>query len=320
MNFADANAYAADGRYEEGLEWVGRQAVTQAPYEVNQAQIGYFCALLEDPNENYWDSEAATRRFGSPISPPAMALVWAFPLPWTPSGRPDHGPILSLEVPLPGQTLINVATDTTFHQPMRVGRRLTFSETVTALSEPKETQLGIGHFVTSETEVGDDRGDHLATATNVVYRYDSHGSPEASPPPTDPSVQLDSDIPVLSMPITLTRCVLDAAATRDFFPGRHDAAYSRTQGANDAYLNTMFHQGFVDRVVTDWAGPDSWIARRRLRMLAPACVGETLKASGRITKHANHAGESAEIDITVSTESAIVVTAQIEIIPDRGVD
>jgi acyl dehydratase len=114
------------------------------------------------------------------------------------------------------------------------------------------------------------------------------------------------------MPVTLTRCVLDAAATRDFFPGHHDRDYARSQGAADAYVNTMFHQGFVDRIVTDWAGPQTWIARRRLWMRAPACVGETLTGSGRITNQAN---DSIELEITVSTESAIVVTAHLEIIP-----
>ncbi|MEN8238557.1 MAG: MaoC family dehydratase N-terminal domain-containing protein [Actinomycetota bacterium] len=120
-NFADVSTYATEGPSEEGMRWVGRESVRIAPYPVNAAQIAYFCAAIEDSNENYWDPVAAANRHGSLISPPGMLVMWSFPLPWTPYGKPDSSPFLGVEVPLPGSTLINVTTDTAYHSVMRAG-------------------------------------------------------------------------------------------------------------------------------------------------------------------------------------------------------
>jgi acyl dehydratase len=301
VNYADVSVYAAEGTSSEGLAWVGRSSVRNAPYAVNAAQIGYYCSLVEDANENYWDREAARRRHGSIISPPGMLIVWSFPLPWTPGGRPDHSPFLGLEVPLPGKTLINVSTDTTFHAVIRVGDELRFSERVVAVSDEKLTALGVGHFVTTITDVTNQSNDPVATHENVIYRYDPHSTP--LPPDRSPAEAPPiGDLPVVTMPVTVGRCVLDAATTRDFFPGHHDREYAQAQGARDLYLNTMFYHGFVDRVVTDWAGPDSRILRRGLRMLMPACAGDVLTTSATVVAERQESGHP-EVDVEVTVYS-----------------
>lgn len=114
VNYADALSYVVTGPAEEAAVWVGREVTSRSPFAVNEAQIAYFCALIEDADENYWDTEAATTRYGARISPPGMLMVWAFPLPWNPRRKPEHAPVLALEVPLPGTTLINVSTDSRF--------------------------------------------------------------------------------------------------------------------------------------------------------------------------------------------------------------
>ncbi len=285
-NYADVSVYAVEGPAEEGDRWVDHESVRVAPHPVNAAQIAYYCSAIEDANENYWDEEAAVRRHGSIISPPGMLIVWGYPLPWTPSGKPAHSPFLSLEVPLPGRTLINVGTDTTFHTVMRVGDQLTYRERITAVSREKRTALGRGHFVTSMTDVTNQDGMLVAVHENVLYRYEADEADEADGgDPSGPAVveaPPPGDLPVITMPVTVGRCVLDAATTRDFFPGHHDRDYAHAQGARDVYLNTMFYHGFVDRVVTDWAGPDAFIMRRALRMLTPACAGDTLTTSAAI--------------------------------------
>jgi acyl dehydratase len=301
INFADVSTYAAEGPISEGRAWVGRSATRCAPYPVNEAQIGYYCGLVEDANENYWDREAAERRYGSIISPPGMLIVWSFPLPWTPRGRPDHSPFLGLEVPLPGRTLINVSTDTTFHAIVRVGDELRYSERVSAISDDKRTALGVGHFVTTITDITNQHEERVATHENVLYRYEPNAA--TSPPsPSAAEAPPIGDLPVVTMPVTVGRCVLDAATTRDFFPGHHDREYAHAQGADDVYLNTMFYHGFVDRVVTDWAGPDSRILRRRLRMLVPACAGDVLTTSAAITAERKASGQS-EVDVEVTVFS-----------------
>ncbi|AXB46178.1 MULTISPECIES: FAS1-like dehydratase domain-containing protein [Pseudonocardiaceae] len=285
VNYADALNYVVTGSHAEAQAWIGHEVTTEAPFPVNEAQIAYFCALVEDADENHWDADAAGRRYGALISPPGMLMVWAFPLPWNPWGRPEHAPILALDVPLPGTTLINVSTDTRFLAPMRVGDRLTFSERVESVSAEKHTALGVGHFVTTRSACRNQEGTLVATNDNVLFRYRaSDAKPptrQAAPAAADPADAVEV-LPEVRMPVTVTRCVLDAAATRDFFRGHHDHAYAREQGARDVYLNTMFLHGFVDRVGKAWAGPDAWLARRRLQMIAPVCAGDTLRTDGRV--------------------------------------
>lgn len=302
INYADVSIYAAEGTSADGLTWVGRTSERTAPYAVNEAQIGYYCSLVEDANENYWDPAAAARRHGTIISPPGMLIVWSFPLPWNPAGPPIHSPFLGLEVPLPGRTLINVSTDTTFLDVVRVGDLLVYRERVSAISPEKRTALGVGQFVTTLTEVSNQNGDHVASHENVLYRYEPH-DPAPAPAATDPELPPPGDLPVVTMPVTVGRCVLDAATTRDFFPGHHDQAYARNQGARDVYLNTMFYHGFVDRVVTDWAGPDSRIVRRSLRMLVPACAGDTLTTSATIIAERDE-GDPSFVDVEVGVYTA----------------
>ncbi|HIF11023.1 MAG TPA: hypothetical protein EYQ81_15115 [Sneathiellales bacterium] len=128
-NYADPTLYVVKGPIEDAMKWVGRESIMEAPFSVNEAQIAYFAALLEDPNENYW--------------------------------------------------------------------------------------------------------------------------------------------------------VAEAAATRDYFPGYHNGDYARSQGVRDAYHNTMYLQGFVDRAGYAWARPDAWLFRRQhiytLRAAVP--VGERIKVA-----------------------------------------
>jgi len=285
VNYADALSYVVTGPAEEAAVWVGREVTSRSPFAVNEAQIAYFCALIEDADENYWDTEAATTRYGARISPPGMLMVWAFPLPWNPRRKPEHAPVLALEVPLPGTTLINVSTDSRFFAPMRVGDRLISTERVESISAEKRTALGVGHFVTTRSECRDQNGTLVATNDNVLFRYvvGAGGTPQRRPGPAEqPRAEPVEVLPEVTMPVTVTRCVLNAAATRDFFRGHHDQAYAKEQGARDVYLNTMFFHGLMDRIGKAWAGPQAWLARRQLQMMAPVCAGDTLRTDGRV--------------------------------------
>lgn len=306
VNYADALSYVVIGPAEEAAAWVGREVTSQAPFAVNEAQIAYFCALVEDSDENHWDAEAAEKRYGALISPPGMLMVWAFPLPWNPARKPEHAPVLALEVPLPGSTLINVSTDSRFFAPMRVGDRLTYTERVESISAEKPTALGVGHFVATRSECRNQHGVLVATNDNVLFRYTAGpGEPpqRRSGPAEQPGAQPVEVLPEVTMPVTVTRCVLDAAATRDFFRGHHDQAYAKQQGARDVYLNTMFFHGLVDRVGKAWAGPQAWLARRQLQMIAPVCAGDTLRTDGRVLAVDQHdAARTATVAVDCHTE------------------
>ncbi len=314
-NYANPMTYVAKGSIEEAMEWVGREMTIEAPYAVNEAQIAYYAAMLEDPNENYWDEAAAKKRYGAIISPSGMFQTWIIPTPWRPGGRPEHGPVYALEVPLPCETLINVTTDSAYHAPILVGDRLTFTDRIESISPLKRTAVGEGYFVTTDTVCRNQDGVSLATNTNVIYRYDTVPASDdtAAPSFERPVVGADVEkLPEISLPITLSKLVMNAAATRDYFPGHHDREYAQGQGVGDAYHNTMYLQGFVDRAGYEWAGPDAWLVRRQLRMLEPACRGDTMRTDGRVVERREENGRRlVDVDIDVLTEHGIAATTQL---------
>ena len=286
------------GSEDEGRAWIGRRGepvVCEDP--IHWPAIKHFCALVQDRNPNYWDEAVASARFGGIPAPPGMLFVWSMPPLWRPEGT-TRGPLLAVSVPLPGNTIINVATESEFLKPAIVGDRLTLDETIADVSPAKTTGVGRGHFITTAMVYRNQRGEEIARHKNVLFRYGVESATAASEAkPTAPSEESSDErrdfLPEVVMPVTLRLCVHDAAATRDYFPGHHDRDYARAQNARDTYLNTMFFHGFVDRVVTDWAGPDAIVRARRLRMMNPVCVGDTIRTRSWIV------GRRADGDSTV---------------------
>lgn len=152
----------AFGSSDEGREWIGRRSpARKAEAAVSEAMIRYYCSLVEDGNPAYWESG---------ISPPGMLMTHGFPLQWRPSAeaRPS---LFAMEVPLPGNHVINVETDTEFHRQLEAGDRVTVEEEVVDVSPEKQTRLGLGHFVTTRSTYRDQHGNVVAINTNVMFRY-----------------------------------------------------------------------------------------------------------------------------------------------------
>lgn len=162
------------GTIDDARAMIGRSAPTRfAPGPVNLAMIRHYCGLVQDPNPEYWDEQFSVARWGGQISPPAMTMIWLQPLQWTPEGGETNGtPSLAPNVPLPGNTLINVSTDTYFFRPVFTGMHLNITETLIDISEPKTTRLGEGHFLTTEPVYRTEDGDEVARSRNILFRYE----------------------------------------------------------------------------------------------------------------------------------------------------
>ena len=300
-----------DGTLEEGREWVGREVADrrcEQPYGVTQGRL--VCGLVNDANPIYWDDELAGHRFGGAVVPAATLMSWSLPLPWRPTSGPELRPLWAL-VPLPGDTIINVGTTTTYERPLRANEELRVAEAVLQLSEAKATRLGIGHFLTTRSTYRDARGATVAVHDNTLFRYRSGGSraleaADAPPPPEPSRADVSFDVPV-----TRLLCALDVAATLDLFPGHHDERYARAQGVPDTYVNTMFFQALVDRAATDIAGPGTHPRSRELSMRRPAHVGEI------ITVRAYAAGGDA-VEVDVRTDGGHVCAAATVAVGDVG--
>jgi len=189
-----------------------------------------------------------------------------------------------------------------------VGDRLMLDETIADVSPAKTTGLGRGHFITTAMVYRNQHGDEVARHRNVLFRYSVTTDPKTSQPRENPAGDVAETeaprdlLPEVVLPVTLRLCVHDAAATRDYFPGHHDRDYARAQNARDVYLNTMFFHGFVDRVVTDWAGPETVIRARRLRMIAPVCVGDTIRTRSWVLRRRSE-GDVTIVDVRVEVRS-----------------
>lgn len=162
------------GTHAEAKAQIGKLRVHLASVgPVNAAMIRYFAAAVEDGNPGYWDDDFAAAQWGSVISPPAMLVHWVLPAPWSPgrsAGDDLAPPMLMTQVPLPGDSLINISVDYTYHRPVRVGDRLHMVEELIDVSEEKATRLGTGHFLTTEaTFLVDD--EEVATQSNIAFRY-----------------------------------------------------------------------------------------------------------------------------------------------------
>lgn len=166
----------AQGSYDEARTWIGRRSEPR-PMDtaVDESRCKYFAALCEDGNPAYWDAEWASDVFGAPLAPSGMLMSLIMPLPWKPGGR-GAPPTMALDVPLPGQTFINVETDCELFLPVRWGDRLSLYEEVLDISAEKHTRLGRGHFVTTQVVLLDVAQRRVAAITNVLYRFDAAGS------------------------------------------------------------------------------------------------------------------------------------------------
>ena len=114
-------------------------------------------------------------------------------------------------------------------------------------------------------------------------------------------------LPEVSLVVTYEKAAMTPMATWDLFPGHHDPEFARSQGQKSIYLNTVVLQGFADRVVTDWAGPAAFIARRKMLMKASVYPGDVLSGSGRIVSCDIREGrQRIELAIQLSTQSGLV--------------
>jgi len=141
-------------------EWIGKESEPYwGAYTISEAQLMYWCDMVEDANPLYVDCDYARKsRHGGVIAPPVALITWTMPranqMPdvnapdrklWPPlESEPEN----SLPAP-PGMTEVIVqSSQQVYGNPLRPGDRVyTKSETI-AFSPLKETRVGPGYFQT----------------------------------------------------------------------------------------------------------------------------------------------------------------------------
>jgi acyl dehydratase len=105
-------------------------------------------------------------------------------------------------------------------------------------------------------------------------------------------VEVGAALPTVEDEITYRRVIMNPATTWDYFPGHHDPAYARAQGQPTIYVNTMHVLGFIDRMVSEWAGPRSFLVRRKVSTHLSIYAGDTMVGNGHVvaTRHEERDG------------------------------
>jgi acyl dehydratase len=98
------------------------------------------------------------------------------------------------------------------------------------------------------------------------------------------SIQVGDALPELRVPLTASRIVAGALASRDFTPVHHDKSAAQAAGMQDVFMNILTTEGWVCRFVTDWAGPDAVIRRLSVKLGAPNLPGDEMRITGTVKR------------------------------------
>jgi acyl dehydratase len=105
-------------------------------------------------------------------------------------------------------------------------------------------------------------------------------------------IAVPADLPETVDEINYQRVVMNAGTTWDYIPWHYDPAYAEDQGHPTIFVNTMHLAGFVDRMATDWAGPYSRVARRKVSLVGSIYAGDSMVGRGRaVNKRVDTAGD-----------------------------
>jgi acyl dehydratase len=307
---------------------VGIYSATQIAREaVNEPMIRHWCEAMSDYNPVYTDAAFAAKSIhGGIVAPTAMLDTWMMPG-LSPRGTQlsDAGdpvgmvPVMD-KLDAAGFTAI-VATNTTheYDRYLRPGERLRVRSAVTAISPEKKTALGIGHFMTTETELSDESGKRAGRMEFRVLKFkpgtgslptaedfadfggESDQKPEQQadyneyvpqfrPPPLEErqntlrfeTVKVGDELAPCPVPITRTQIVAGAIASRDFEPVHHDLEIAKRRGSPDIFMNIMTSGGLTSRYVTEWAGPEAIVRNMKIRLGIPNFPGDTMTFVGQV--------------------------------------
>jgi acyl dehydratase len=101
---------------------------------------------------------------------------------------------------------------------------------------------------------------------------------------TSSDVAVGDVLPRLVVDVTPRTVVMGASSSRDWQPQHHDYRHC-VDVANlpDIFLNTPNQAGFIERYLTDWAGPTARLAKLGFRMKKSVVPGDALQFNGVVT-------------------------------------
>lgn len=323
-----------------------------APLAVDEYLIRHWCETLEDGNPLYLDRDyARSRGFDDLVAPPGSVMTtFALPFrwPWPPADREParhiHYDVKEL-LNLPVGIIQDITIETGV--PLQIGDRVSVSQRLVSVSPWKTTRVGEGHFWVMDRLYRNQNRELVLRERMTAFGYGRTETPVAesrSGGGWSPAVEEVIDgartgyrpvvaralcyedvtegdtLPPLAMPITFTRCVYLASATRDFSPQHSNSTYARERSkTKDVFVNTPFNLGMISRFLTDWAGPTATVQRIRMAMRSNVCAGDDMILTGRVTKKYLVDGEPRiDVEVTISTQDGPVSPCEATVVlPSR---
>jgi acyl dehydratase len=285
---------------------IGKRGETEVARDaVNLPMIRHWCDAMEDANPVYTDAAFASRSVhGALVAPPAMLNAWTMPgLAGRPAGRADPAGETYRALDAAGFTSV-VATDCSheYVRYLRLGDLVHGTGEVEEVSDEKQTALGVGHFVTTRTVYTTQAGEIVGRMGFRILKFKPGtgrgGAPGADAPSAPRAlpermprrattlrageVKAGDALPPCPVPISATRIVAGAIASRDYQDVHHDRDLAKLRGSPDIFMNILTTSGLVARYAGDWAGPDALLRRLAIRLGAPNYPGDAMLFMGRV--------------------------------------
>lgn len=295
-------------------QWEGHDTpLAWGRYPVEHDPIRRHCHMVDDANPRF---------LARGECPPVMVDYFAAGG-YGADTEPDLLPLVR-GIPTPGDRLVNLGHEFEWHRPVRVGERLGASHRVVAI-EVRPTRLDPESvWIRTLTTIVGERADVVATRLNqiMVHRPPPPGaSGAAGDGPSRPTTARsldgtaagapagDETLAGFSLPLTVTRMVLQVSGSQDFYPVHHDRDFARTGGHDDIFVNTGFLRAALCRVVTDWMGDTGFLRRLAFQMRRPHRLGDTITARGRVVRRrVEGARQVVDLDVWVENPREGVAT------------
>ena len=265
----------------------------------------------------YYDSKVAQAHgYRDIVAPGVMTPLWAMPAYWEPGeptfyqpGLRDKPGGIRIDLPLVYPKGVNSASEWEFFEPLYPGDRLHGNWRITDI-KPRQTRLGDGVFVITDTSIYKETGELVAKNINTNFRYKEApsasrerpqketaepavkptGTPAVASDPVDWAKQLrDGDVkvgdfvPPLAMWLSYQRIVMSVAVDRMFSGIHHNREMAQTNGFKDIIYNTRSYEFQFEVMLRRWIGLDGKITRiGPFRMTGSSYPNDTVIAYGKI--------------------------------------
>jgi len=192
----------------------------QAPDPVNIHMIRHWCEAMGEGNPNYLDADfAEAGPHQGIVAPPAMLNAWTMPglrikheemgnppLPKDPAAQTStesYGTTMNLLDEAGYIGVVATNSEHVYSRYLRLDERIQGSQKLVDVSEEKQTALGIGHFVTTETEYQTTDGEHIGSMFFRILKFkpytgrnqssQAEAAPTDGPPPQRPKPSMNQD-------------------------------------------------------------------------------------------------------------------------------